>query len=395
MSFLNLFNKKTDTISDNSNSYSQTDEILPPERTTKQPPFLPIDKDPIIATGYEAYYNNGVLYDVKPRNKNISLDENRQVAYDAQYIILNNIKYDLEKAESISSIVIPHYDKMSDSMVYTTMDLGYILKMRVGKEERPHLAVPLAYKTANIMLASPISWQKKDYYRLVIQLWSIGEIAYGDYLLEQLKNRIPTLMADDELRSMRKQRFEYSLSIAKQLNEDYLLISYPLCLCEKCAPFRGRVFNISGKDRRFPKLSEHILHPEDLCCVSFSSFFYYDGATIEKYYYDSDNNVEEKKVDAISYSNRPFIDDRSTIEKQNYAQWKERHEKKAENDKRYYDRQNWIEKYNCRFEYYEIKTKLSQKAPKSFNGYLKMKRSNSAAFQKLVKLAKEVGVSIS
>ena len=90
--------------------------------------------------------------------------------------------------------------------------------MRVGKEERPHLAVPLAYKTANMMIASPIGWQKKDYYRLVIQLWSIGEIAYGDYLLQELKARLPAVLANDEYRFV-PERF-------KQTLEQFLLLFY-------------------------------------------------------------------------------------------------------------------------------------------------------------------------
>lgn len=393
MKFRNLFNKKTDEVS--VDSYDKTDEILMPKRTTKQAPFLPIDPNPIIATGYEAYYKNGILYDVNPRNENVSLDEDRQIAYDAQYIILNNVKYDLEDAESISSIVIPQYNQMSDSTVYVTRDLGYILKMRVGCEERPLLAVPLAYKTASIMLASPISWRKRDFYRLVIQLWSIGEIEYGDYLLKQLKSKIPNVMADDEMKSIRKQNFEYRLSLARELQEDYLISDYSLCVCEKCAPFRGRIFSISGKDKRFPKFSEYVTCPEDLCCVSFCGFYYSDNATIDIFEYDSDGNIEEKRVNALTFSNRPFIDDRSTLEKQNYLKWKERHDKQAKKDEQYYDRQNWIEKYNCRLEYFEIKTRLGLKAPKSFNGYLKMKRSNSTGFQKLVKLASEEGISIS
>lgn len=157
-----------------------------------------LNKNFIIATGYEAYFENGVLVNVNPRNKAISLYDDRQIAYEAQYIISNGVKYDLENAQSISNIPIPKYNKVSDSIPNTTFDLAYILKIHLEKEERPNLAVPLAYKSANIMMESPIGWRKKDYYQLVVQLWSIGEFTYGDFLLQELKRRLPDILADND-----------------------------------------------------------------------------------------------------------------------------------------------------------------------------------------------------
>ena len=99
-------------------------------------------------------------------------------------------------------------------------------------------------------------------------------------------------------------------------------------------------------------------------------------------------------MDAIIYSNRPFIDDRSTLEKQKYLEWKEKEEKKAKQDRQYYNRQTWIEKYNCRFEYYQVKTKLGEKAPKSFDGYMRMKRNNTENYKKIEALARQLGIKI-
>ena len=50
--------------------------------------------------------------------------------------------------------------------------------------------------------------------------------------------------------------------------------------------------------------------------------------------------------------------------------------------------------YLSRFEYYEIVNKLGEKAPKSFNGYMKMKRGNTSNYQKLITLAKEKAIVI-
>ena len=393
MGLFDIFKKAISPTNQNTRPAFQ--EILIPERSDHQPSFIPTSKEQIVATGYEAYYRNGVLYNVNPRNKRVSLDEDSQTAYDAQYIILNNVKYDLEDANSIASIVVPRYDDIKGGMPHTTVDLGYILKMRVGKEERPHLAVPLAYKAANIMMASPIGWQKKDYYRLVIQLWSIAEIAYGDYLLQELKARLPVVMADDEYRAGNKDVFRRELNMADYFNTDYLEIPHETAVCEECAPYQNRVYCISGKDKRFPKLPDFIIENKGLHCnVRYYSFMYYEGRKITKYKFNKNGDVKEVELDAIAHSNRPFIDDRSSIEKQKYLEWKERNDKRLEREERYYDRNNWIEKYNSRYEYYQIVNKLGEKAPKSFDGYMKMKRGNTANYQKLVVLAEKQGIII-
>ena len=391
MGLFDLF-KKSKQVNSNKPTF---EEILIPMRTEPQPPFLPTEKDPIIATGYEAYFKNGVLFNVKPRNTKKSLEEDRQTAYNAQYIVLNNVKYDLEDADSITSIVIPRYDDIQGSMPHTTFDLAYILKMRVGKEERPHLAVPLAYKTANIMIASPIGWQKKDYYRLVIQLWSIGEIAYGDYLLQELKARLPVVMANDEYRERNKEVFRNELNMADYFSTDYLEIPHETAVCEKCAPYQSRVYCISGRDSRFPKLPDFIKENKGLHCnVRYYSFVYYEGRKISKYKYNKKGEVKEIELDAIAHSNRPFIDDRSPIEKQNYVEWKEKEEKRFERNRQYYNRDNWIEKANCRSEYHSLIYALGEKAPKSLDGYIKMKKGNSANYKKLVLLAEQHGIGL-
>lgn len=190
----------------------QDKSIIMPPRQEPQPPILEPEK--IIETNnFIAYFKNGYLYDVKPFDKRYSLDENRGIAYKARYIVSNGRKCDLENEEDIKSLVIPDFEK-GGSMPYTTFDLSYILKMRVGVENRPSLAVPLAYKTASLMIASPIGWGKKDYYYLITHLWGIGEIKYGDYLLEILKKKLPFMAVNDELKHY------YIQSINNQLEDD-------------------------------------------------------------------------------------------------------------------------------------------------------------------------------
>lgn len=345
-------------------------------------------------TEFIAFYENGELYDIDPRNKKIPLYEEREIAYQARYIVSDGVKYDLESAESIKSIVVPKF-KHKGGISSPTGNLDYILKMRVGMEHRPYLAVVLAYKVANLMIASNIGWGKKDYYKLVTHLWSIGQFQLGDHLLEALKARLPIVATDNEATHIKEKHFDTQMSLAKKFGQDYVQIAFSSAICPECAPYQNRIYSISGQDKRFPKLPEFIKKNKGLHCnISIYSTFYYDRDTITQYIYKPNGDVVSKEVDAIKYSNRPFIDDRSIYEKNNYDEWKSKDEKRKHSDAEYYSREYWVMRYNDAIEYEQIIKLMGDKAPKSYNGYRRMKKSNTANFQKIVKIATENGVQI-
>ncbi len=391
MSLFDIF--KRNSVPDNHN-IPCGDKILIPPRQEPQPRFLSACKDIPVQTHYEAYFKNGKLFNVNPRNKQISLYEDRQTAYYARYIISDGIKYDLENPEHIKSIKIPRFSG-TGGISSPTGNLDYILKMRLGTENRPFLAVPLAYKVANLMMASPIGWNKKDYYRLAIQLWNVGEIYYADFLLAELKKLLPVVAVENEVQYIYNKSFDSAMNYAKSINTDYILVGYSGVICPDCAPFQNRLYSISGKDKRFPQLPDFIVNNKGLHCnVSMYATIYYPGMTLTQYNYKSDGNVTSKEVDAIKYSNRPFIDDRSNFEKQNYENDRaKRIEQKAKEDN-YFERQYWIDKYYEHLEYQQIKDTLGEKAPKSYSGYQRMKKNNTANFQKILEFAQANNIKI-
>ncbi len=370
------------------------DKIIIPERSEPQPEFLSHSKDISQQTDYGAYFKNGILFNVKPRNKQLSLYEDRQTAYHARYIISDGIKYDLENSEDIKAIHIPKY-LHNRGISSPVMNLDYIIKMRLECESRPTLAVPLAYKVANLMIASNIGWNKKDFYRLVIQLWSVGEINYADYLLKELKKYVPEVDQKDEVKWHHNNSFDQALRYAKQINTDFIQIGYLGCVCSECAPFQNRIYSISGRDKKFPRLPEFIIKNKGLHCnISTDAILYYPGCTITQYIYKPDGTVASKEIDAPKYSNRPFVDDRSDAEKQNYENWKANNDKQKSAEDNYFNREYWIDKYNERLEYQQIINILGDKAPKSYSGYQRMKKNNTANFQKILELAKENNIKI-
>ena len=98
------------------------------------------------------------------------------------------------------------------------------------------------------------------------------------------------------------------------------------------------------------------------CYLSFFPFLYEISVpTLSQH-----NNV-------VAYSNRPFVDDRTAQEREQYEEYM----KKIESDAKDREDYDWI----CEH--------LPDVAPKSYGGYRNMKSKNSANYQKIVLLAKE------
>lgn len=391
-----LGEQPTQTFPTNHSLYQNTTipEITVPDRQEPEPPFLNTNEKLPEPNNYIAYYSHGALYNVNPRNPSISLDEDRQIAYSAQHIISDGIQYDLENPESIKQIKIPNF-KQSASMPYVTRDLSYILKMQANSEPRPWLAVPLVYKAANLMLASPINWGKKDYYQIIKHLWMIGEMKYGDYLLEELKKHVPVL-GTNEQQYVFHSAFDREMSYAKENGLDVIEISSNGAVCGECAKYQARYYSISGKTKCLPKLPQFIIDNKGLHCNnSIHAVFFSPGDKISVYQYDNAGNCKTVAKDAIKYSNRPFEDNRNAYQKQRYETYSEQRAKENAAQERYFDRTYWTNIYFNHLEYYKIHNLLGDKAPKSFSGYMRMKKNNTANFQKIAALAKENGIDIS
>lgn len=369
-------------------------EIDIPDINAEPPIYLYMFEKKNFSKNYTAFFKNGILYDISPRNYDVSLYEDIQIAHDARYIVSDSVKYDLCSAEDIRSLKIPQYDKLHRIPSHTG-DLAYILKMRVPSVHHPELAVPLAYKVVNLMTASSLGWGKKDYFRIVAHLWEIGATEYGDDLYNKIKELFPIMFSADSMRLEDKETFKRELAYAKQLKTNYLEILHSGYICGNCAPFHNRVYCIRGKDKRFPKLPDFIMNDCGLHCnPSYSAYNYYKGCTISKYTIHMDGKTTSIEVDAIQHSNRPFVDDRTEIEKQKYIDWGEEQQRRELSDEEYFSKETWTSKYKDRLEYQKIKELVGDGSPKSYNGWRRMKAGNSPNYQKIVQLALEHGIHI-
>lgn len=139
-------------------------------------------------------------------------------------------------------------------------------------------------------------------------------------------------------------------NVMKEHDKDLVKMTSHYGCCPVCAVYEGRVYSISGKDSRFPSLKSlpgfkdgyNNLHPR--CAHRINAF-------IEKY-----NDIEKE----IKNSNRPFEVDKD----------------KEASVNAYYEEQKKKAKLRAnRKQYEKYKTVLGQDAPKSFQGFIRMKNA--------------------
>ncbi|MDF1510588.1 minor capsid protein [Robertmurraya sp. DFI.2.37] len=140
----------------------------------------------------------------------------------------------------------------------------------------------------------------------------------------------------------RKAHVEGSINRMIDNNQDLVYVNYVGITCEHCAKYQGRVYSLSGKDKRFPRLETR--PPYHSHCVHSTSPW------IEEY-------MDEGELkQALKDSNRPFIDNRTEEHIREYERLQR--EKSKQNE----TRKQWI-RYKSRMpDLPDLKTFASQKA---------------------------------
>ncbi|MGN1478820.1 MAG: hypothetical protein ACI4XH_03560 [Acutalibacteraceae bacterium] len=319
----------------------------------------------------------GVLYDLYPKDENCDLYEQRNIAYSAQYIVIFSKIYNLLNPNDIKAIPTPDYSKLQGSV---TLYLEYILRMHRGRTDNIEIEKSLALKTAELMNISVWYYGIKEYMPLCNSLMKLDDYETSDMIFNN---------AFVALKERKKRNFYDRIS-----GHDLIVASYHDITCEICSKYQNRVYSISGKDKRFPKLPNFVFKyygfHED-CHHGFDPFYYYNGCKLYKFVNDSsEKGFHNEYYDAIEYSNRPFVDERSTEEKELYLQ-KKINEKSVYEE--YEQRKTYYKKRNKQVkEYLLIKDIIPEKAPKSYSGYARMKSMNTENYKKLIAELNEKGI---
>lgn len=315
------------------------------------------------------YFKNGYLQNITP--------ENIQDFYDCDYINSDGIQYDMSNPLSIKSISIPNFQIVDPFNSYgATGSLDYVIRMKAGKYfnlGKKELCSACLWKSTELMIANTFyGWRKNDFERLVIWHYEMKMFSEGKKAKKYLeKNGVYENQFDSIAISIKDSTFK-SLN---QLNTDLVAFhGYESGTCPDCAKMIGRIYSVSGKDKRFPKLPEYVkIHGNfhNGCRCTMSVYFPEMGTVYH----------HGEKVNALKSSNRPYEDDRTINEINAYQSYLD-----------YLEEIN--NKENDRKEYQLILEKLPEIAPKSFGAYRKMKNSKTKNYEKLITFAKEIGIEI-
>ena len=304
---------------------------------------------------------NGILYDVYPKVSD--LYENREIYYNARYIVTDGKRIDLEDIQSIRSIPTPNFNISEVSNAGVTRNLVYILRMKaqnLKKVQKIELAITLLKRATEMMPISEIKWTRKDYMLFSEWLFEVGEPEEARKAVNSINKLFENFNRDVTNKN---------LKTAHKLKTDLVEASYFLGCCSECAKYRGRWFSVSGKDKRFPKMPKN--YPCTCAGINFSPVIY--GVDIPMYC--------PKGKDIISYSNRPFIDERTDNEK---AIYQHNLDSKAVE----------IMKIKDKEDYKRLQNLIPDEVPKSFSAYRRMKTGETKNFIKLAEKADEIGLNI-
>lgn len=142
---------------------------------------------------------------------------------------------------------------------------------------------------------------------------------------------------------------------------DLMIMTEHYPTCKTCAMLQGRVYSISGKDKRFPPLSKAFasgyrnVHPN--CRHVVVPFV-------------EELRSDEELQQAIKRSNEPFEDNRSDDEKALYSK------QQADNRRMRSDRS----------QYERYKARLGDEAPKTFSAFRRIKKADGQNWKDLQKL---------
>lgn len=323
---------------------------------------MEFERNNIDLTTVTIFFHNGIICRIVP---------DVQSYFSARYYVIEGNFYDTYSLEDVKSIPIPVFNESYGTPVY---NLEYLLKMRASEErekENYELSYALMYKAIEGMKASRITYGKKEYMRFIMWLYKDGRIEEAAMLEKRLRREEPEVF---DINLLHKNHFLSAIKQCKDFGTDYIYCDGHTYTCGECAKYQNRVYSISGKDSAYPKLPDFVyeyggFHPG--CRHGFHPFFS-----------DSIADKNGNFVDALEYSNRPFIDDRTPEEIEGYNQYLKKAEKERLRDE------------NLKA-FYILKKELPDVMPKSYSTFAKYKAHNSDKYINILNSANEKGITSS
>lgn len=282
--------------------------------------------------------------------------------------------YDLSTVQGISSIPVPARKMDFSGTGSITGQLDYYLMLKAGQYETAgQVELALAcYRKANELMpmCAVSSYPKERYMRLpryLRKLRRFDEAKAEEEKIEKMFSSGTSLSDADEMRYRESKAAE--LRWAEREGSDLVEVSWISGCCETCGKYRGRIFSMKGRDKRFPRF------PHDFCESCGLTYFPFLFGVSSPQYSNKRGNA------LIREMNKPFVDTRTKENIENYQICLSKAD--AEKAKaKYRTDYDWLWEF------------LPELCPKSFSGYMRMKNANTEKFQKIVAEAKKLGRDI-
>lgn len=285
--------------------------------------------------------------------------------------------FDLTTAEGIRAITLQAVQPWINSAPGVPSHPVEILSKQASAYQKDHLelAIECLRKANELRPDCGMAYTEDSYLRLIRYLCKAERFEEADRELQKIRAMFHGANAPCSHEALSRAALERSFATARELGTDLVEVSWIDVCCEVCGKYRGRIFSISGRDRRFPKF------PADFCLdCGLCAYPIIEGVSVPMYS-NPEHMVEEAR--------RPFVDTRTLDEVKAYSEKRQRMQREEERRIEYVARER-----KDHADYAWIREKLPELLPKTFSGYRRMKTMNTANFQKLRAKALELGREI-
>lgn len=310
-------------------------------------------------------------------NEPIPFDLEAYEAANSKQIEAFKNAFDLTTAEGIQAITLQAVQPWIKSSPGVPSHPVQILSKQASAYQKDHLelAIECLRKANELRPDCGMVYSENSYLRLVRYLYKAERFEEADREFQKIRAMFHGENAPYSHEALARAALERSFANAQELDTDLVEVSWSDACCEVCGKYRGRVFSISGRDRRFPKF------PTDFCLqCGLTPYPIIEGVSVPMYS-DPEHIVEEAK--------RPFTDTRTPDEINAYSEKRKRMQHEQERMAIFMERER-----KDHADYAWIRENLPELLPKTFSGYRRMKTMNTVNFQKLQARALELGRKI-
>ena len=168
----------------------------------------------------------------------------------------------------------------------------------------------------------------------------------------------PAVFVPNKIERKWTSEFKQVVKSANSIKTDLLEMSKHGVTCGECSKYEGRVFSISGTSKRFPPLPACIKEKGEVhegCRHTFYPFI--EGVSKPLY---------AKNI--VTYSNAPFVDQRTPDQKRQYDE----------------EQAKFLAKVESERQYALLKKLAPDLAPKTLSAFSRMRNTNSKGYQSIV-----------